>query len=340
MIEHICEQCGGAYYTIHKKSRFCKKECYGKWLSLHKSGENHSQYGKPKSQETKSKISASTSKSVKKECEYCGKSFLVRPSYILLNRGRYCSKTCVDKSKTRLIESTCGYCGNKFVQKPSILKLGRGKYCSRSCYNNYRNNIKKEHICEICGDAFKVTNYTINTNRGKVCSLKCRYEHQKIPRTLIICKQCGTHFTRLPSYQSKEKFCSRKCYIAYTVKDHHPKWKGGTSCLPYCFKFNQRRRKAVRIFFEYFCICCGKHVTENIIKRGQVEHNVHHVDHDKEQGCNGKPFNLVPLCHECHGREIHHEQEYKDYINKTLEDGFKWGIWSREQYEREVMYPE
>jgi hypothetical protein len=118
-------------------------------------------------------------------------------------------------------------------------------------------------------------------------------------------------------------------------------WKGGISYLPYCFKFNKRRRKAVRIFFGYFCICCGKHVTENIIRRfGQVEHSVHHVDHDKEQGCNGKPFNLVPLCAECHSKESHHEQEYKDYINKTLEEGFKWGIWSREQYEIVVMYPE
>jgi hypothetical protein len=117
-------------------------------------------------------------------------------------------------------------------------------------------------------------------------------------------------------------------------------WKGGISYLPYCFKFNTRRKRAVRIFFGNYCICCGKHVTENITKRGQCEHSVHHVDHDKEQGCNGKPFNLVPLCVKCHTRELGREQEYRNYINKTLEEGFKWGIWSREQYEIEVMYPE
>jgi hypothetical protein len=121
-------------------------------------------------------------------------------------------------------------------------------------------------------------------------------------------------------------------------------WKGGLSYLPYCFRFNERRRRMVRVFFGYFCICCGKHATENIIfwKNGYkpVEHSVHHIDHDKEQGCNGKPFNLVPLCHECHGKELHKEEEYKKHINKTLEEGFKWGIWSRGQYEIEVMYPE
>jgi hypothetical protein len=124
-------------------------------------------------------------------------------------------------------------------------------------------------------------------------------------------------------------------------KEQNPNWNNGTSFGDYCYKNNKRRHRAVRIFFGYNCICCGKHATENIVKTfGQIEHSVHHVDHDKEQGCNGKPFNLVPLCHACHAKELHRQQEYKDYINKTLKSGFEWGIWSREQYEIEVMYPE
>jgi len=70
----------------------------------------------------------------------------------------------------------------------------------------------------------------------------------------------------------------------------------------------------------------------------QISLSVHHVDHDKEQGCSGRPFNLVPLCNSCHAKENSREEEYKKYINKTLEEGFKWGIWSRDQYEKEVMY--
>jgi len=35
--------------------------------------------------------------------------------------------------------------------------------------------------------------------------------------------------------------------------------------------------------------------------------------------------------------ELNNEKEYRKYINKTLEEGFKWGIWSKEQYEIEVM---
>jgi hypothetical protein len=118
-----------------------------------------------------------------------------------------------------------------------------------------------------------------------------------------------------------------------------PLWIDGRSFLPYCFLFNLKRKIAVRVFFRYVCICCGKHTNENLTKSGkQRELSIHHVDHDKQQGCNGIPFNLVPLCLECHGKELYKEQEYKKYINKTLKEGFKWGIWSKKQYEIEVMY--
>jgi hypothetical protein len=120
--------------------------------------------------------------------------------------------------------------------------------------------------------------------------------------------------------------------------ENHPNWQGGISYFPYCFKFDKQRKKSVRKFFKNCCIVCGKHESENMTKRGQFALCVHHVDHDKEQGCGGKPFNLVPLCHSCHTIEGRNIEEYKKYINKTLEEGFKWGIWSREQYENEVMY--
>lgn len=117
--------------------------------------------------------------------------------------------------------------------------------------------------------------------------------------------------------------------------NNHYLWKGGTSFAPYCEKFNNYRRRATRNFFNGLCITCGSHSTE--LRRNL---SVHHIEHDKEQGCNGKPFNLVPLCQSCHSKELHDESDYKSYINHTLEEGFKWGIWNREQYDLEVMYPE
>lgn len=135
-----------------------------------------------------------------------------------------------------------------------------------------------------------------------------------------------------------EKMIGEKNPMFMMKGEKHPNWKGGVSFNPYCPKFDKSRKKATRKFFNYSCIACGKHESENITKRGQYALPVHHIDHDKNQGCNDIPFNLVPLCHDCHGDELHNVEEYKKYINKTLEEGFKWGIWSREQYKKDVMY--
>jgi len=115
------------------------------------------------------------------------------------------------------------------------------------------------------------------------------------------------------------------------VGDLHPNWKGGLSFAPYCFKFNEKRKKAVRNFFNNLCICTGEPQYNQAL-------SVHHIDHDKEQGCNGKPFNLVPMCIEHHTKEQYNQEDYKSYINKTLREGFKWGIWNEQDYIEKVMY--
>lgn len=120
----------------------------------------------------------------------------------------------------------------------------------------------------------------------------------------------------------------------------NPAWNGGTSYLPYCYKFNERRKRAVRRFFGNVCLICKKRAEDNIANGRVFELSVHHIDHDKGQGCLGKPFNLVPLCLVDHNKEKTNQKEYREKINKILEEGFSAGTWSREQYEREVMYPE
>ena len=39
-------------------------------------------------------------------------------------------------------------------------------------------------------------------------------------------------------------------------------------------------------------------------RRGKKQYrlSVHHIDEDKEQGCNGKEWKLVPLCMKCHSK--------------------------------------
>jgi hypothetical protein len=143
----------------------------------------------------------------------------------------------------------------------------------------------------------------------------------------------------------KEKISKTRKELGIACGKNNPSYVDGSSFAPYCEKFNNRRKSAVRVFFGV-CICCGCLPEENIGYIGkpkrlrQLLFSVHHIDHDKEQGCNGKPFNLVPMCKTCHNKENNRRDEYQKYINNTLREGFKWGVWNEEEYKLKVMYDE
>jgi hypothetical protein len=266
------------------------------------------------------------------------------------------------------VTCTCKQCGGSFETYPAEIKKGGGKFCCPDHYHKWisENKVKSgknsnlwkgakvDRTCKQCGSTYKVYNSQIKWRGSNFCSRKCRSEwisEQKsgkkswnwVDKVKRICPVCGKEFEENPSNikRGNGKYCSNKCYGVTNRGSNNFNWNGGTSFGIYCYKFNQRRKRAVRNFFNNLCICCGRHVTENIVKYfGQINLSVHHIDHDKDQGCNGRPFNLVPLCNECHAQELNKQEDFKTYINKTLEDGFKWGIWSKEEYEVHVMYPE
>ena len=252
------------------------------------------------------------------------------------------------------IKKNCLVCGEEFITYPSEIKLGRGKYCSKKCmgeafkksrlgenHPNWKEKIKC--ICKECGKEFYVNPCVLKNGRGKYCSKKCKDASQagetnplrkKIKR---VCEVCNTVFFVMP-YVLRDgggKYCSSDCFHKGASGENSPMWKGGVSFEPYCPRFNKRRKEAVREFFGRRCLACG--VEE---KDCRTKLPVHHVDHDKEQGCDGKPFNLVPFCKSCHADELYKQDEYIVYVNKTLEEGFKWGIWNKEEYMEKVMYPD
>jgi len=92
------------------------------------------------------------------------------------------------------------------------------------------------------------------------------------------------------------------------------RWKGGISYLPYCPKFNRKLKEEVRNKYKRKCFLCGKTEAENDGKNMCV----HHIDYDKEQGCNGKTFELVPLCKSCHSKTNGERDGYKNEIINKL----------------------
>ena len=71
---------------------------------------------------------------------------------------------------------------------------------------------------------------------------------------------------------------------------------------PYCEKFNESCRERNRSKYDHECFICGKPESENLTKSGKIRKlSVHHVDMNKQQGCNDTAWQLVPLCLEHHG---------------------------------------
>jgi len=83
----------------------------------------------------------------------------------------------------------------------------------------------------------------------------------------------------------------------------YEEWVGFSNEASYCEKFDEACRERIREKYNYKCFVCNKHQDKNITKTGK--HNklsVHHVDMNKDQGCNGNEWKLVTLCMSCHSK--------------------------------------
>ena len=188
-----------------------------------------------------------------------------------------------------------------------------------------------ECICKICGNVFNVIPSRIKNSGGKYCSDKCRIKSLKT-KSNCICLECGIEFYLRQSRIKKGwgKYCSKECRIKNQNGNKNPNWRGGKGKSPsnYCSKFNEICKKSNRDKFNNQCFLCGLNEKDNIVKTGkQYKLSVHHVDHNKQQGCNSD-WKLVPLCIQCHAKvgSIHNKDFYEQllstliYIRETLKD--------------------
>ena len=77
----------------------------------------------------------------------------------------------------------------------------------------------------------------------------------------------------------------------------YDEWEGFAQDHPYCPKFNGACRESNREKYDRCCFLSGTTETEN----GQ-KLSVHHYDMNKEQGCIGHTWKLVPLCRKWHSK--------------------------------------
>ncbi len=76
-------------------------------------------------------------------CKLCDKEFYIKPSHLKLGWGKYCSRSCQNKSQFNGKSVQCFVCGKEIYRSKAHLKRSSsGKYfCSKSCQTLWRNQV-------------------------------------------------------------------------------------------------------------------------------------------------------------------------------------------------------
>lgn len=99
------------------------------------------------------------------------------------------------------------------------------------------------------------------------------------------------------SQENRERISASLQGISYD------EWESFALEQKYCPLFDEKCRESNRNKYGRICFLTGLSEDKNITKSGKLRKlSVHHYDMDKQQGCDGKKWKLVPLCMEYHAK--------------------------------------
>lgn len=186
----------------------------------------------------------------KKNCEFCGELFYVRPSKI--HEVKYCVRTCKDHAWTasHTIDKICPICGKGFRQRLHRSKQVKGaSCCSRTCASqlrlgkNSRPGYLKHHLDEaeierlyveekmapyMIGERFNVAHQTI-TDRLKKRGVQLRTLGEAIKLTVKKGSDC--HWWKGGKRKDHNGYIvirdpgHRLANVGGYVKEHHLAWE-------------------------------------------------------------------------------------------------------------------
>ncbi len=118
-------------------------------------------------------------------CKVCSNSFYVKPSWVKIGYGKYCSLKCkYEGRKTGRIIS-CSMCGVQVYKSGKALRGSKSKkyFCSKSCQTKWRNLefVGNKHANFINGNS----SYKSILNRHKILKI-CAFCGTKDARILVV----------------------------------------------------------------------------------------------------------------------------------------------------------
>ena len=235
-------------------------------------------------------------------CEKCGEPRTCRnDSY------RDLCMSCVQIGKTRSPESR---------KKQSESQLGE----NNACWGRHLTESQKQ----ILHDANTGANHP---NFGKHLSDGTRSKISASERGKAVSvetknKQSEVHKGLPQSEETRRRRSATQQGITYD------EWEGFAVDSLYCPMFNERCKESNREKYGRRCFITGVHESDNTNKKGMVNKlSVHHVDMNKQQGCDNHTWKLVPLLMGVHGRM--HNEVWAARIEYLLEHvWYPGGVWT------------
>lgn len=106
---------------------------------------------------------------------------------------------------------------------------------------------------------------------------------------------------------------------AKTLGIPYEEWDGFVEEHEYCHRFNEPCRESNRDKYGSDCFICEKPESKNMLSSGKnIKLSVHHIDMNKQQGCDDHDWNLIPLCASCHARV--HNKPWQARIEYMLQE--------------------
>ena len=105
---------------------------------------------------------------------------------------------------------------------------------------------------------------------------------------------------KMKKYWSDPEWCIKMSCIQLGIT--REEWDGFKKS--YCDQWTEELREHIRDKYDRKCFICGMTEEDNGVKL-----SVHHVDYNKQCGCDGTECRLVPLCIKCHSHTTFGDRE-------------------------------
>jgi hypothetical protein len=193
-IKKICKQCGKIFYipAYWGKGKFCSVDCYAKWRSENKNGENSPNYG-----------NLDEDAWVETICTNCGKKIKIRKTRYEQAEHNFCNQDCYFE----WFQGDNTYWYGKTGKKNNNWEGGLTKEYTLARHNTqyklWRNSVfeRDDYTCQKCGNyGSKLEAHHI---KGFAKYKDLRYA---IDNGITLCKKCHKRFHYLYGVKNVDKY--------------------------------------------------------------------------------------------------------------------------------------